>query len=187
MLDHNPAWVAVMTLPNYEQRVARAFADAQPAIECYLPMLANKDRRFKKDLGVEKPMFPCYMFARINARQIYQTRTTRGVRFIVSSQHSIIQVPESEIEAVRRFEASQRKMVIVETSKLVKGATATIMSGEFAGLQGRLLKACKDGNFAVNITVMNMSFVVHIKRSELRPADDSAEETPPDGRLSTIR
>lgn len=175
MLDSTPSWVAVMTYPNAEASVARKFEQAQPAVEHYLPMLVNKDRRRKNNDTIEKPMFPGYIFARINNKQVYQTRTTPGVRFIVSADHSIIRVPDSEIEAIRRFEATRRKTYIRQTSQLVKGASAVILSGEFAGLEGRLLKANKDGNFAVSISVMNLSFVVHVKRSELRAADSSVQ------------
>lgn len=170
MLDSKPSWVAVMTYPNAETLVAERFRDAEPPIEYYLPMMSGKDKRFKKNPLPEKPMFPCYVFARINNKQIYQTRTTKGVLFIVSSQHSIIQVPESDIAAVRVFEASQRKYFIHETSKLVKGAEAEITDGEFAGMHGRIVKGCKDGNFCVSISVMNLSFVVRLRRDELRPA-----------------
>lgn len=172
MLTSTPAWCAVLTYPNAETTVANNFAKAEPPIEYYLPMLANRDRRFKHNDMPEKAMFPCYIFVRINNKQVYQTRTTHGVVYIVSSQHSICVVPDSDIEAVRRFEASQRKVFVHETHKLVKGAPATILNGEFAGMQGRLLKDCKDGNFAVSISVLNMSFVVHVKRSELRPSTD---------------
>lgn len=168
MLDSKPAWVAVMTYSNAELTVAHNFDKAEPPIEYYLPMLATRDKRVKgKDLP-ERPMFPCYIFARINNKQIYQLRTIKGVIYIVSSQHSIIQVPDREIEAIRRFEASERKVHIQDTASLVKGAQATILSGEFAGLQGRLVKDCKDGNFSVQISVLNMSFVVRVKRNELR-------------------
>ena len=170
MLTSKPSWVAVMTYPNAETLVAEHFRDNIPAIEYYLPMIAGKDKRFKKNPLQEKPMFPCYIFARINNRQIYQTRTTRGVVYIVSSAHSIIEVPERDIEAVRRFEASQRKFHIHESSLLTKGAEAIVTEGEFAGMRGRLVKGCKDGNFCVSINVMNMSFVVKLRRNELRPA-----------------
>jgi len=169
MLTSKPSWVAVMTYPNAETLVAEHFRNDEHPIEYYLPMLAGKDKRFKKSPLPEKPMFPCYIFARINNKQIYQTRTTPGVVYIVSSAHSIIEVPERDIEAVRRFEASQRKFFIHETSQLTKGAEAIITEGEFAGLKGRLVKGCKDGNFCVSISVMNMSFVVRLRRDELRP------------------
>lgn len=90
----------------------------------------------------------------------------------MSSGHSIIEVPEQDIETVRRFEASQRKIFIHETSQLTKGSEAIITEGEFAGLRGRLVRGCKDGNFCVNIDVMNMSFVVKVRRDELRPAEE---------------
>ena len=78
-------------------------------------------------------------------------------------------MPENEIEAVRAFEASQRKFHLHETAKLTKGAEAEITEGEFAGMRGRLVKGCVDGNFSVSINVMNMSFVVKLRRDELRP------------------
>ena len=176
MLDSRHTWVAVMTRPNAETLVADRFREADPPIEHYLPMMVRKDKRVKNP-DTEKPMFPCYLFARINNKQIYQTRTTRGVIMIVSSQHSIIPVPDSEIDAVRRFEASQRKVHFYETSQLVRGAQATIMEGEFAGLTGTLVKKCKDGNFCINIEVMNISMVVRVRRDELKPNATAEEES----------
>lgn len=176
MLDSNPAWVAVMTYPNAEILVAERFRDAAEPIEYYLPMMVGKDKRFKRNPIQEKPMFPCYLFARINNKQIYQTRTIKGVIAIVSSQHSIIRVPDREIEAVRRFELTQRKIHFYETSHLVRGAKATILEGEFAGMEGTLVKECKDGNFCVNIEVMNISIVVHVKRNELKPVAEKESE-----------
>ncbi len=169
MLDSNPSWVAVMTRPNIETQVAERFAQSTTPIEYYLPMMACKDKRIRRKEQFEKPMFPSYIFARICDKQIYQTRTTKGVLFIVSSGHSIIRVPDKDIEAVRRFEASQRKIHLYETNQLVKGARATILDGEFAGMEGTLVKHCKDGNFCVNIDVMNVSIVVRLKRDELKP------------------
>jgi len=170
-----------MTYPNAEQTVANHFANDEPTIEYYLPMIYERDRRRKVNGMAERPMFPCYIFARITDKQIYQTRTTKGVIYIVSSQRSIIRVPDKEIEAVRMFEATRRKVYLRDTAKLVKGNRATILSGEFAGMEGVLIKGDTDGNFAVNISVMNISIVVHIKRSELRPADDGEATKDIDG------
>ena len=176
MLTDKPSWVAVMTHLNSETLVAGRFRDADPPIECYLPMIARKDKRNTKAEMVEKPMFPSYLFAHINDKQIYKTRTTRGVIYIVSSQHSIITMRDSEIDAIRRFEATQRKIRIYETSQLKRGAKATILEGEFAGMEGTLVKQCKDGNFCVSIEVMNISIVVHVRRDEFRPGEKDGYE-----------
>ena len=177
MLDSNPSWVAVMTFTGAEKLVADRLREADHPIECYLPLLAERDKRFKRDQLPEKPMFPSYIFARISNKEIYQTRTTRGVIAIVSSQHSIIRVPDSDIEAVRRFEASQRKIHLCDTSQLVRGARVTLLDGEFKGMEGTLLRHCKQGNFCVSIEVMNISIVTHVRRDELK-AKTTAEDTP---------
>ena len=177
MLTSKYAWVAVMTRGGAEALVAERLRENTKPIECYLPMLATKDKRRRTSPIVERPMFPNYLFARINKEQVYQTRTTRGVAYIVSANHSIIEVPERDIEAVRRFEASQRKVHIHETSQLVRGRHVTVSDGEFAGMEGTLVKECKDGNFCVSIDVMHVSMVVRLRRDELRPAANNEGDT----------
>lgn len=173
MLTEKLSWVAVMT---YSQAEFTAAKDLQSkGVEVYLPLLHCKDKRYKSQ-EAEKPMFPCYIFAHINKLQIYNTRTARGVFGIVSLNHELSIVPQRDIDNVRAFEASQRKVYIHDTRQLVKGALATIQSGEFAGMTGRLIRGCKDGNFAVNIEVMNLSFVVHVSRDELAPAEEVTED-----------
>ncbi len=165
MLSNKYEWVAVMTWPHAESLVASRLEEA--GIEYYLPMLQGRDLRYKRILTPEKPMFPCYLFAKINDKHIYQTRTVKGVIQIVSSAHSIIVVPQKDIDNVKAFEKSQREWYLRETHKLVKGAEVTITNGEFAGMQGRMVKDNPDGNFCVSITVMNVSFLVHVRRDEL--------------------
>lgn len=155
-----------MTYTGAEMLVAQRFEEA--SIEHYLPLMHQTDRRRKKNPITEVAMFPGYLFARIHARQIYPTRTTQGVIKIVSTQHSIIPVPDKDIEAVRLFEASQRKVYLHETTSLVKGARVTLQAGEFEGMEGTLVKHCKDGNFCISIDVMNLSIVTHVRRDELR-------------------
>ncbi len=167
MLTEEYKWVAVMTHANAEQLAADTIA--QFADEVYLPMMHVRDKR-RRNMMPEKPMFPSYLFAHINKYQIFDTRTARGVIGIVSANHSAIVVPQRDIDMVRAFEATERKVFIHDTAKLVKGNEATITDGEFAGMHGRVVRGCKDGNFAVNIEVMNVSFVVHVRRDELRPA-----------------
>ena len=176
MLDSTPSWVAVMTYPNAEPLVAQRFEEGEPPIEHYLPKIIAPDKRFKDKHLHEKAMFPCYLFARINNKQIYQTRTTRGVLRIVSTQHSIIQVPERDIENIRRFEASLRDIHVHETVKLVRGARTVITEGEFAGMEGTIVKGCKDGNFCVSIDVMHISIVVRLSRKELQPIKEPEPE-----------
>ena len=50
MLTSKPSWVAVMTYPNAETLVAEHFRNDEHPIEYYLPMLAGKDKRFKKNV-----------------------------------------------------------------------------------------------------------------------------------------
>jgi len=173
MLTKVPSWVAVVTYSQAERLAASTLAGL--GIEVYLPMMHSRDLRRKKVMD-ERPMFPGYIFAKISAKEVYATRTARGVMCLVTSAHSVCVVPQREIDAVRAFEATQRKVFIHQTSQLVKGAAVTITEGEFAGLQGRLVRGCPDGNFAVGIEVMNVSFVVHLRRDELRPATPPEDE-----------
>lgn len=166
MLTEELAWVAVMTYPRSERLAARSLEEL--GIEVYMPMMHGRDLRCKN--AAEKPMFPCYIFARINKFQIYNARTASGVINLVTMNHSVCVVLQADIDRVHAFEDARRKVFIHDTNQLVKGAMATIQEGEFAGMTGRLVRGCKDGNFAVSIEVMNLSFVIHVRRDELKPA-----------------
>ena len=176
MLTHRPDWVAVLTWTGAEPLVAKRFEEG--GIEHYLPMLHRRDLRHQASTEPEKPMFPSYIFARISDRQIYQTRTTKGVINIVSSQHSIVTVPQRDIDNVRAFELSEREWYLHQTQQLKKGAWVTITGGEFAGMQGRMVRGCPDGNFCVNISVMNVSFVIRVRRSELIASPENLTPDP---------
>lgn len=173
MLTEKLEWAAVMTHPRAERLAAAALEKS--GIEVYVPLMHIRDRRRKPD-AEEKPMFPGYLFVRINKWLVYPARTARGVFGLVTLDHSVCVVPQRDIDNVRAFEATQRKVFIHDTAALVKGATATITDGEFAGMQGRVVRGCKDGNFAVSIEVMNVSFVVHVRRDELKPAPAAASD-----------
>lgn len=179
MLTESYQWVAVTTMPGHESKVAEQFAKADVPVEYYLPMMVDRDRRRTKNKMVEKAMFPGYLFAKINKYLIYQVRTTKDVRYIVSANHNIITMPQHDIDAIKAFEQTRRSYYIRETTELIRGKEATIMTGEFAGQTGRLVKACKDGNFCVELKLLGKSFLIHAKRVELTSpvaVKDLAEE-----------
>ncbi|MCR4659172.1 MAG: hypothetical protein K5650_02630 [Bacteroidales bacterium] len=176
MLTSKHEWVAVFCCTGSEHLVNRRLAEQ--GIETYLPMWHNCDRRLKRNVPEQVPLFPGYLFAKINDRQIYQTRTVKGCIAIVSSHHEIQVVPQRDIDNVKAFVDSEQKFFLHETAKLVKGSHVRVTDGEFSGMRGRLIKGCKDGNFAVSIEVLNTSFVVRLKRAELAPIADGPAEQP---------
>ena len=174
MLDHTPKWIAVYCFSKSEQLVERRIAEQ--GIETYLPMWTTKDRRFKQNAPPAVPLFQGYVFAKITAKQIYQTRTVKGVIALVSSNHEVQVIPQREIDAVRAFVEADTMFHLHETAKLKCGAQVAVQSGEFAGMQGRIVRGCKDGNFAVSIEVLHLSFVVKLRRDELTAIDSEPEK-----------
>ncbi len=181
MKGNEQHWVVAFTYPGDEKRVQQRYAQHQPPIECYLPLIKRfEGGRYTSEVE-DEPMFPCYLFLKINQYRIYDARTTKGVIKLLSKPNfetgfrELAEVSDDEMNAIRSFEATHRKFYLHESSKLVKGAAATILSGEFKGMTGRLVKACKDGNFSITIEAVGKSFVTRISRSELKPSDMDAE------------
>lgn len=181
MKGNEQHWVVAFTYPGDEQKVQQRYAQLKPPIECYLPLVRRfEGGRYTGEVAYE-PMFPCYLFLKINQYRIYDARTARGVIKLLSKPNfdtgfrELAEVTESEMNAIRAFEETHRKFYLHESSKLVKGATATILSGEFKGMTGRLVKACKDGNFCITIEAVGKSFVTRISRSELKPSEMDSE------------
>ena len=60
---------------------------------------------------------------------------------------------------------------VYNTDHLKKDAHVAVVAGEFAGLQGIIIKDCKDGNFAVQIEKLNLSLVVRLEPDVLQVTD----------------
>lgn len=171
-LSETPQWVAVYTNPRAERQVEKRFSEAY--FENFLPLHTVKRHWSDRIKVMEVPLIPSYIFVKIRNTDVEKIRRTEGVVLIVSfgqKQHEIAVIPDEEIETLRQFVQSKTELHVYQTSQLVKGARVVIEEGSFAGRQGTIISNCKDGNFAIEIKILNLSFLATLDRNILTPLE----------------
>ena len=171
MLSQEPQWVAVYTSPRAEKTVtARIANDLQ--LETYLPLhhvLRKWSDRIKR---VEVPLIPSYTFVKLREADIHRVREIYGVAgFVRFRDTGIAVIPEREMEDLRRLAESLQAVYVYNTDHLKKGAHVSVVAGEFAGMEGSIIKDCKDGNFSVQIEKLNISLVISLEPDVLQVTD----------------
>ena len=127
-------WYVIHTKPRQEQRALLNLE--QQGYECYLPLLATEKLRQGAINLIEEPLFPRYLFIRLDASQSGQSwgpiRSTLGVSRLVTFGTDPAKVDADLISALRTQNsfANQIPKRMFNTHDQVQ-----IISGPFAGLE----------------------------------------------------
>lgn len=147
-------WYALLTKSNFEQTVYNSIA--KKSVEAFLPRMKKKSRRKDRNLVINVPLFPGYIFVKISpepADQLNILKTTGAVRML-GSQAGPVQVPEKQIEALRIMTCSDMDLVTGTDLKLVKGDPVMILKGPLAGVQGEFIHYKGKGRVAIKIDAL---------------------------------
>ena len=156
-------WYAAYTAPRHEKRVAEHFA--QRHIEAFLPLYQS--RRHWKD-GSKKiialPLFPGYIFVRINREEILKVLQVPGVLSLVCFGAKPALLPDSEIESLRSGLAAGNAE---PHDYLADGERVRIVGGPFAGMEGFLERSDFIFRVVVRFERIMKSFAVQIDPCDL--------------------
>src|SRR5580700_11331651 len=93
-------WNAVYTRHQHEKSVAQSLAGN--GFEIFLPTYTIVRRWTDRQKALSLPLFPCYVFVRSNFERRFDVVTTSGVHSMVMFAGRPAQVPDLEIETIRR-------------------------------------------------------------------------------------
>jgi len=95
-------WYAIYTKPRCEQKAADGLS--RHAVETFLPKIEVIRRRKSRSLRQAEPLFPCYVFARIeaNSDRFFAAKWTPGVRKVLGVGDALSHVPDSVIECIKK-------------------------------------------------------------------------------------
>lgn len=158
-------WFAVFTAPQNERSVVRHLDLRQ--VESFLPTCESthiwKNRQRVK---ITHPLFPTYLFARIQISERSSILRTPGVLRIVGNSLGPIPIPTSEIEFLRSDFCRQR---IESYRELVVGEKVRIKSGSMQGVQGILVRKKSGLRFVLTLQLINQHAAVEVAADELEP------------------
>jgi transcription antitermination factor NusG len=163
--DTLPRWFAVYTTPRHEKHVSEILAERQ--IETFLPLYrANRQWKKSSPVVLDLPLFPTYVFVRIERKSRGVILGTPGVLSIVGSSKEAWPLPDLEIDALRSG-LLERK--IEPHPYLVVGERVRIMAGVMAGVDGVLVRKKNDLRVVLSLDTIMRSVAVEVNANDIEP------------------
>jgi transcriptional antiterminator RfaH len=136
-------WYVVHTHAHCEIKAATHLR--RQAYTVYLPQMLKKIRHARRVGLVRKPLFPRYLFVRMDVDQAAwrAIRSTIGVAGLVSTCDHPVPVPPGVIEQIKASEDAEGVVRLRSADHFRSGQLVEIMDGAFDGLQG-LVEATSD-------------------------------------------
>jgi transcription antitermination factor NusG len=162
-VDATPQWYAVCTRSNHE-RCAAAQLDLR-SIEHFLPLYETvrkwKDRRKRLEL----PLFPGYLFVRIQLQERMRVLLTPGVVRLVGFDNRPAALPDEEITALRRVLV--RGLHSGPHPYLGLGRKVRILRGALEGLEGVLIRKKGRVRLVLSIDLIRQSAMIEVDSADV--------------------
>ena len=161
------SWYLVHTKPRQED-IALANLERQ-GYQCYLPqMRIERVRRRKAEISTE-PMFPRYLFVRLDSRDQGKSwspiRSTLGVSQLVHFGARAAKVDDSLVDLLR-----QRERTLPTEAMFHSGDSVVIADGPFAGIEAIYQTADAERRAFILLEILAKPVSMHIDAGRLRKA-----------------
>jgi transcription antitermination factor NusG len=155
-----PGWYAVYTKGRHEKFLDGELRKKQ--IESYLPVRKVTRNWSDRKKIIEDPLFKSYLFVKIPWRQRYRVLNTVGAVCFVTSglSHDPIEVPEKDLEAIRRF--TEEGMATDPFPYLKAGERVYIRSGPFKGVEGFVVRKDSHCRLVISLDALMQSISIRI-------------------------
>ncbi len=159
------AWYLIHTKPRQE---ALALTNlSRQGFECYMPMLRLHKIRQRKAALVAEPMFPRYLFIRLDASGSGQSwspiRSTLGVNQLVRFGGQPAKVDGQLIELIRSREQGTHAQPLFSA-----GDNVTVANGPFAGLEAVYQTADAESRSMILLNILSKPVAMRIDTASLR-------------------
>jgi transcription antitermination factor NusG len=164
-LGNSHRWYAVYTYPRHEKAV-REHLESK-SVEAFLPTFVSEHRWKDRCVRVQTPLFPGYVFIRIDVSERSKVFAVPSVIRMLSFNGTPAPIDDSEIEAVRlclEGGAPLEPFPFIEVGDRVR-----VRSGLLEGLEGFVSRCKNERRLIVPISLINQSVAVEIEVQLLEP------------------
>ena len=164
------AWYSVQTAYRFEHRIAADLTTK--GFETYLPVLREMHQWKDRRKVIDVPAFRGYLFVRYepSLRNRVKVLETSGIVRLLGGNHAPSQIPEAEIEAVRRTLGSG--VACNRCDALIPGTKVRVMRGPLAGVQGRLVRIKNSLRLVVAISVFSQAISAELGLNDVEAVHD---------------
>ncbi|MCP3873217.1 MAG: UpxY family transcription antiterminator [Desulfobacteraceae bacterium] len=161
------SWFALLTRSNFEQTVYSSIIKKN--IEAFLPKIKKKSRRKDRNLMIEIPLFPGYIFVKSGfepAAQLNILKTTGAVR-LLGNQSGPVPVPQAQVESLKIMTSANMDLITGTNIRLEKGDPVIIIEGPMAGATGEFTRYKGKGRVVIKIEALGQYAGVEVQENNI--------------------
>lgn len=169
-------WFAILTRTGREKNASLLLENN--GYDCYLPVSRSQRKWSDRMKEIELPLFPGYLFCRMNPHNRLPVLMTPGVIQIVGVGKTPLPIDEHEIAAIQCVGKSA--LPAMPWPYLQVGNVARIEEGPLKGLTGIVVKIKSGLKLVLSVNLLQRSVAVEIDRgwiSSLVPEKQPASGT----------
>lgn len=174
-------WFALRVKSNCE-RVVAAVARYK-GFEEFLPLYRRYHRWSDRSKVVELPLFPGYIFCRINPEFRLPMLTIPGALHFIGFGKVPAPIEDAEVAAIQKAVTSE--LGAAPWEYLEVGQLVRLEQGPLAGLEGILVETRKECRVVVSVTLLRRSVAVEIERHWVTPIGADRRPLPLRCRMSS--
>lgn len=160
-------WFALQTRARHEKVVVRRLLDK--GVTTFLPLVRQVHRWSDRRKTVELPLFSCYVFAKLPARNEERLRllVVDGVLRFVGDHGLGTAIPDEQIDAIRTLMEEQLPYCSHPFLKI--GQRVRIRSGALDGVEGILVSRSGEESLVISLDAIQRSLAVRIEGYDVEP------------------
>jgi len=161
--ESQPRWYAAYTASRHEKTVAEHLR--QRDVECFLPLYETIRQWNNGRHRVQMPLFPGYLFLRIEMRDRKRVLQVPGLVQLVTFQGAPAALPDGEIETLRNALATG---VLAQPHRYLNvGSKVEICRGPLQGMRGVLLRQQGQFRVVISVEMIMRSVVVEVEATDV--------------------
>jgi len=160
-------WYAACTRANHEKNVAQQLSER--SVEHFLPLYESVRRWTDRRMHLQMPLFPGYVFVRLDLRDRLRALQLPSVARLVSFNGAPAALPEAEIEALKA--GLECGVQAVPHPYLKAGRRVRITRGPLEGLEGIVIRKKNRLRFVISLDLIQRSIQLEIDASSVEPVN----------------
>ena len=158
-------WYAVYTAPQHEKSALKQLLMRE--IETFLPTYETvRGWKNRQRVRLTLPLFPTYLFVRINYRERTKVLQSPGVLRIVGNKRESVPLRDCEVDFLRSGTCSNH---VEPFRDLLVGERVRIRSGVMMGLEGTLVRRSNGFRFVLTLELINQHAAIQVDVNDLEP------------------
>jgi transcription antitermination factor NusG len=160
-------WYALFVVSRKETCVSQSLQGK--GYQVFLPIYVNRRKVSNRIRTLEQPLFPNYVFCRLDVRDRLPVLTTTGVLSVVGHGRTPMPIQSEEIDQIKRILASGR--LVDPLPFLTTGQRVRLVDGPLAGTEGHFQEHKGSGRLVVTVDLLQRSISVELDREHVEPVE----------------